>query len=147
MTGRQVADAISALGTLKSTLTPKKLAPILAHLGIEAVVRHSQNVYVGLSAIENGQGEIDFANSPRLPRSPPNSPKRPRMAISWRHQTAWAGFPKRRKGDIEPKGGHRGTSFWQCPLRKSLTCKGLRSRGSWGSLIHHFSKRKEEGRR
>ncbi len=74
MTGREVANAINELKTLKSPLTPKKLAPILAHLGVTSVVRHSQNHYLGLSAIEKGQGEIDFPNSPFSRRKSPELP-------------------------------------------------------------------------
>jgi hypothetical protein len=77
MTGRQVADAISALGTLKSPLTPKKLAPILAHLGVEAVVRHKQNHYRGLSSIEKGQEEFAAGNSPDGPGDVPQLPALP----------------------------------------------------------------------
>lgn len=64
MTGREVADCINELKGLKNPLTPKKLAPILAHLGVKSVVRHSQNVYLGLSSIEKGQGEFAAAMSP-----------------------------------------------------------------------------------
>ncbi len=52
MTGRQIADAINRMQVLRSPLTPKKIAPILAHIGVQAVVRHNQNVYVGLSSSE-----------------------------------------------------------------------------------------------
>jgi hypothetical protein len=76
MTGRQVADAINESGMLKAPLTPKKLAPIMLHLGVRVTVSHKQNVYVGLSSIENMQGEIDSAMSPdgqdRCPPSPPS---------------------------------------------------------------------------
>jgi len=54
MTGRQVADTINESNMLKSPLTPKKLAPILAHLGVKSEARHNQNVYFGLSAIGEG---------------------------------------------------------------------------------------------
>jgi hypothetical protein len=75
MTGRQVADAVNALGALKSPLTAKKLAPILAHLGVKSAVRHNQNCYIGLCGIENAQGEIDSVMSPEVQvRCPPMSP-------------------------------------------------------------------------
>ena len=54
MTGRQVADTINESNMLKSPLTPKKLAPILAHLGVKSEARHNQNVYFGLSATGEG---------------------------------------------------------------------------------------------
>lgn len=67
MTGREVADCINELKGLKNPLTPKKLAPILAHLGVKAVFRRGQNFYLGLSSIEKGPEEIDFANSSAPP--------------------------------------------------------------------------------
>lgn len=77
MTGREIADAVNALGGLKSPLTPKKLAPILAHLGVKAALRHNQNVYVGLSPIE--KGEIAFGNSPDSMGGSPQLPLLPSM--------------------------------------------------------------------
>ena len=67
MTGREVANAINELKGLKNPLTPKKLAPILAHLGVKAVFKRGQNYYLGLSSIENKLEEIDFANSSATP--------------------------------------------------------------------------------
>lgn len=74
MTGRQIADAINEMRTLKSSLTPKKLAPILTHLGVKAVIRHKQNVYEGLSSIETGQGEITTSKTPVTTTTSPQVP-------------------------------------------------------------------------
>ena len=96
MTGRQVADAINGLGTLKSTLTPKKLAPIMAHLGVEAVVRHRQNHYLGLSSLEKGEGEFADGASPDGSGNVPQRPISP-------DGDAGGGFPA--SGD-DAFGGH-----------------------------------------
>jgi hypothetical protein len=64
MTGRQVADAVNESRALKAPLTAKKLAPILAHLGVKAVIRHKQNHYLGLARDENWAEEIEPAISP-----------------------------------------------------------------------------------
>ena len=104
MTGREVADAINEMKTLKSPLTPKKLAPILAYLGVKSVVRHKQNVYLGLSAIEKGQGEIGFGTPPLgngdIPKIPP-SPVGDAMSDDFLvPDDGWDGSGSETSGDI-----------------------------------------------
>ena len=76
MTGREIANCINEMRGLKNPLTPKRLAPILEHLGVKIVLRHKQNLYLGLSIIEKGPGDFSEGTPPGgegdIPPIPPS---------------------------------------------------------------------------